>query len=143
MTAKWTKVFLYVSSFQLTTPKSAAYAQEYRPKSDAANLDKRRREPGTGLTSDKKKARGELQNDGGSGEISHEFPPTRRPQKNTSCFTGARLAIFGRSARARATDSGSETLHVPTTTMGYYYYGFQTAQNRSCSVQGGLFATVI
>ena len=114
MTAKWTKVFLYVSSFQLTTPKSAAYAQEYRPKSDAANLDKRRREPGTGLTSDKKKARGELQNDGGSGEISHEFPPTRRPQKNTSCFTGARLAMFGRSARARATDSGSETLHVPT-----------------------------
>ena len=59
MTAKWTKVFLYVSSFQLTTPKSAAYAQEYRPKSDAANLDKRRREPGTGLTPDKKEARGD------------------------------------------------------------------------------------
>ena len=54
--------FFYVSSFQLTTPKSAAYAQEYRPKSDAANLDKRRREPGTGLTSDKKEARGDRGN---------------------------------------------------------------------------------
>ena len=32
----------------------------------------------------------------------------------TSRFTGARRAMFGRSARARATDSGSETLHVPT-----------------------------
>ena len=35
-------------------------------------------------------------------------------QKNTSRFTGARRAMFGRSARARATDSGSESLHVPT-----------------------------
>ena len=51
--------FLYASSFQLTTPKSAAYAQEERPRSDAANLDKRRREPGTGLTPDKKEARGD------------------------------------------------------------------------------------
>ena len=34
-------------------------------------------------------------------------------KKNTSRFTGARQAMFGRSARARATDSGSETLHVP------------------------------
>ena len=33
---------------------------------------------------------------------------------HTSRFTGARRAMFGRSARARATDSGSETLHVPT-----------------------------
>jgi len=47
------------SSFQLTTPKSAVYAQEERPMSDAANLDKRRREPGTGLTPDKKEARGD------------------------------------------------------------------------------------
>ena len=45
------------SSFQLTTPKSAVYAQEERPMSDAANLDKRRREPGTGLIPDKKEAR--------------------------------------------------------------------------------------
>ena len=35
-------------------------------------------------------------------------------KKNTSRFTGARRAMFGRSARACATDSGSETLHVPT-----------------------------
>ena len=49
-----------MSSSQLTTPKFAAYAQEERPnRSDAANLDKRRREPGTGLTPDKKEARGD------------------------------------------------------------------------------------
>jgi|TARA_B100000513_G_scaffold765_1_gene599 hypothetical protein len=49
-----------VSSSQLTTPKFAAYAQEERPnRSDAANLDKRRREPGTGITPDKKEARGD------------------------------------------------------------------------------------
>ena len=47
----------YVSSFQLATTKSAAYAQEERPMSDAANLDKRRREPGAGLNPDKKEAR--------------------------------------------------------------------------------------
>ena len=56
-----------------------------------------------------------VQNVGGSGEISHEFPPILAHKKNTSRFTGARRAIFGRSARARATDSGYETLHVPTT----------------------------
>ena len=39
--------FLYASSFQLTTPKSAAYAQEERPMSDAANLDKGGRERST------------------------------------------------------------------------------------------------
>ena len=50
----------YVSSFQLATTKSAAYAQEERPRSDAANLNsKRRREPGTGLTPNKKEARGD------------------------------------------------------------------------------------
>ena len=49
----------YVSSFQLATTKSAAYAQEERPMSDAANLDKRRREPGAGLNPDKKEARGD------------------------------------------------------------------------------------
>jgi len=32
----------------------------------------------------------------------------------TSRFTGARRAMFGRAARARATGPGSETLHVPT-----------------------------
>ena len=36
-------------------------------------------------------------------------------KKNTSRFTGARRAMFGRSARACATNSGSETLHVPPT----------------------------
>ena len=52
--------FFHVSSFQLiTTPKSAAYAQEKGPMSDAANLDKRRREPGAGLNPDKKEARGD------------------------------------------------------------------------------------
>ena len=51
--------FCYVSSFQPTTPKSAAYAQEERPRSDATNLDTRRREPGTGLTPNKKEARGD------------------------------------------------------------------------------------
>ena len=36
-------------------------------------------------------------------------------KKNTSRFTGgARRAMFGRSARACATDSGSEALYVPT-----------------------------
>ena len=53
------RCFSRTSSFQLTTPKSAAYAHEERPRSDAANLDKRRREPGTGLTPDKKEARGD------------------------------------------------------------------------------------
>ena len=43
--------------FSTNAPKSAAYAQEERPMSDAANLDKRRREPGTGLIPDKKEAR--------------------------------------------------------------------------------------
>ena len=57
-----------------------------------------------------------VQNVGGSGEISHEFPLLDH-KKNTSRFTGARQAMFGRSARACATDSGSETLHVPT--MGF------------------------
>ena len=51
--------FLYASSFQLTTPKSAAYAQEERPMSDAANLDKGGRERGTGRIPDKKEARGD------------------------------------------------------------------------------------
>ena len=45
--------------FSTNAPKSAAYVQEERPMSDAANLDKRRREPGTGLTPDKKEARGD------------------------------------------------------------------------------------
>ena len=53
------RCFSRTSSFQLTTPKSAAYAHEERPRSDAANLDKRRREPGTGITPDKKEARGD------------------------------------------------------------------------------------
>ena len=56
-----------------------------------------------------------VQNVGGSGEISHEFPPPTSPQFIAHVpFTSARRAMFGRSARARATDSGSETLHVPT-----------------------------
>ena len=50
----FTTLFNYI-----TIPKSAAYAHEERPMSDAANLDKRRREPGTGLTPDKKEARGD------------------------------------------------------------------------------------
>ena len=56
---KMNQCFPHVNCFQLTTPKSAAYAHEERPRSDAANLDKRRREPGTGLTPDKKAACGD------------------------------------------------------------------------------------
>ena len=51
-----------VSSYLFSTdaPNSAAYAQEERPSmSDAANLDKRGREPGTGLTRDKMEACGD------------------------------------------------------------------------------------
>jgi len=57
-----------------------------------------------------------VQNVGGSGEISHEFTPTgpQKKQVEVPFYTGARRAMFGRSARACATDSGSETLHVPT-----------------------------
>ena len=64
--SKWTKFevrFLSVSELfsTINAPKSAAYpyAQEERPMSDAANLDKRRREPGAGLNPDKKEARGD------------------------------------------------------------------------------------
>ena len=53
------RLSFYVSSLQLTTPKSATYAQRERAMLDAANLDKRRREPGIGLTPDKKKALGD------------------------------------------------------------------------------------
>ena len=48
-----------MSSFKLNTPQSAAYAQQERPMSDAANLDKHGREPGTGLAPGKKEARGD------------------------------------------------------------------------------------
>ena len=41
---------------ELMTPKSAAYAQEKGHTSDAANLDKGRREPGIGLAPDNEKA---------------------------------------------------------------------------------------
>ena len=45
--------------FSTNAPKSAAYAQEERPMSDAANLDKGGRERGTGRIPDKKEARGD------------------------------------------------------------------------------------
>ena len=54
-----------------------------------------------------------VQNVGGSGEISQNSTLLDL-NLHTSRFTGARRAMFGRSARARATSSGSETLHVPT-----------------------------
>ena len=47
--SKMDQGFFHVSCFQLTPPKSAAYSQEKGPMSDAANLDKRWREPSTGL----------------------------------------------------------------------------------------------
>ena len=50
--------FFLSELFSTNTPKSAAYAQKERPMSDAANLDKRGREPGAGLNPDKKEARG-------------------------------------------------------------------------------------
>ena len=43
--------------FSTNAPKSAAYAQEERPMSDVANLDKGGRERGTGRIPDKKEAR--------------------------------------------------------------------------------------
>ena len=54
-----------------------------------------------------------VQTVGGSGEISQNSTLLDL-NLHTSRFTGARRAMFGRSARARATSSGSETLHVPT-----------------------------
>ena len=45
--------------FSTNAPKSAAYAQEERPMSDAANLDKGGRERGTGRIPGKKEARGD------------------------------------------------------------------------------------
>ena len=45
--------------FSTNAPKSAAYVQEERPMSDAANLDKCGRERGTGRIPDKKEARGD------------------------------------------------------------------------------------
>ena len=54
-----------------------------------------------------------VQKVGGSGELS-QSSTLLDLNLHTSRFTGARRAMFGRSARARATSSGSETLHVPT-----------------------------
>ena len=50
-----------VSSYLFSTdaPNSAAYAQEERPMSDAANFDKGGRERGTSRIPDKKEARGD------------------------------------------------------------------------------------
>ena len=53
---KWTKVFSR-ELFSTNDAAAAAYAQDKGPLSDAANLDKRGREPGTGRTPDKKEAR--------------------------------------------------------------------------------------
>ena len=57
--SKMDQVFFQVSSFQLTiqTTKPAAYSPEKGPMSGAAYIDKRGREPGSGLTPDKKEAR--------------------------------------------------------------------------------------
>ena len=56
MTAKWTKVFSS-ELFSANEKKPAAYAPEKGPMSGAAYIDKRGREPGSGLTPDKKEAR--------------------------------------------------------------------------------------
>ena len=45
--------------FSTNEKKSAAYAPEKGPMSGAAYIDKRDREPGSGLTPDKKEARGD------------------------------------------------------------------------------------
>ena len=55
--SKMNQVFFLSELFSTNTPKSAAHAQEERPMSDEANLDKRGREPGTGRIPDKKEAR--------------------------------------------------------------------------------------
>ena len=60
MTAKWTKVFLSSELFSANEKKPAAYAPEKGPMSGAAYIDKREREPGSGLTPDKKEARSAL-----------------------------------------------------------------------------------
>ena len=49
--------FFLSELFSTNAPKSAAYAQEERPMSDVANLDKGGRERGTGRIPDKKEAR--------------------------------------------------------------------------------------
>ena len=56
MTAKWTKVFSS-ELFSANDTKPAAHAPEKGPMSGAAYIDKRGREPGSGLTPDKKEAR--------------------------------------------------------------------------------------
>ena len=65
MTAKWTKelprFFSSVSElFSANEKKPAAYAPEKGPMSGAAYIDKRGREPGSGLTPDKQEARVDL-----------------------------------------------------------------------------------
>ena len=56
MTAKWTKVFS-TGLVSANETKPTAYAPEKRPMSGAASIEKRGREPGSGLTPDKKEAR--------------------------------------------------------------------------------------
>ena len=55
--SKMDQGFFQVSSFQPTRKKPAAYAPEKGPMSGAAYIDKRGREPGSGLTPDKKEVR--------------------------------------------------------------------------------------
>ena len=80
-------MFFLSELFSTNAPKSAAYAEE-RPMSDAANLDKGGREPGTGLALDKKEARG----DRGTGSDASAFPWvcawTRHfgPVQHSSCW---------------------------------------------------------
>ena len=60
MTAKWTRVF-FKELFSANDTKPAAYAPENKGHmSGAAYIDKRGREPGSGLTPDKKEARVDL-----------------------------------------------------------------------------------
>ena len=60
VTAKWTK-FFSSELFSANEKKPAAYAPEKGPMmSGAAYIDKRGREPGSGLTPDKKEARVDL-----------------------------------------------------------------------------------
>jgi len=56
VTAKWTK-FFSSELFSANDTKPAAYAPEKGPMSGAVYIDKRGREPGSGLTPDKKEAR--------------------------------------------------------------------------------------
>ena len=69
-----------------------------------------------------------VQNVGGSGEISHEFPPSGPQKKHVPFYRRPTGHVWAASARVRD--------RLRFRNFACAHYGFQTAQNRSCSVQG-------